>query len=197
MITQRSKTTGETKKRLTSAALELFVEKGVDATTTRDIAKRAGISEGAMYRHYESKDMLARDLFMSAFEPFSNQLALIEQRADTLIEKIELMTRYFYQAFDADPAMWRYIVSYQSGPWSKVPKDIETPVSVVLKALQKAEKDGEIELKDIAVQVQLVIGLVTQPAVGVVFNEVELPLSARKDLVVGAVAAVLGIKPRR
>lgn len=178
-----------------AAALQLFVEKGVAATTTRDIAKRAGISEGAMYRHFESKETLARELFMSEFAPFSDALAQIENMPVSLIEKVDHMVRYFYQAFDANPALWRYIVTYQSGPWSRVSDDMETPVSVVFKALRKAEEQGKIKLNDTALQVQLVIGLVTQPAIGVVFNEIELPLSPKRGQVVEAVAAVLGIEP--
>ena len=41
------------------AALKLFVEEGIDAATTREIAMSAGVSEGALYRHYSGKDELA------------------------------------------------------------------------------------------------------------------------------------------
>ena len=40
------------------AALKLFISEGVDAATTREIADVAGVSEGALYRHYKGKDEL-------------------------------------------------------------------------------------------------------------------------------------------
>ena len=47
-----------TKAKIETSALKLFAERGVDQTTTRDIAAGAGISEGAIYRHFESKDAM-------------------------------------------------------------------------------------------------------------------------------------------
>ena len=52
-----------TQAKIEQSAVSLFLEQGIDATTTRDIAERAGISEGAIYRHYESKTDLAFELF--------------------------------------------------------------------------------------------------------------------------------------
>jgi AcrR family transcriptional regulator len=193
MITQRQKATQATKQRIAEAALALFVEKGVDGTTTRDIATKAEISEGAMYRHFESKETLADDLFLEEFKPFSKALAQLQAMDAPLAEKVDHMVRYVYQAFDANPPLWKYVVTYQSGPWSKVPKGIATPVSVVAKMLEDARAKKEIEGSDIPLLTQLVIGLVTQPAIGVVFGEVELPLSPKRERVVAAVVAVLGL----
>jgi AcrR family transcriptional regulator len=44
--------------RIIQAALLLFSEKGFDATTTKEIAQAAGISEAVIFRHFQSKDEL-------------------------------------------------------------------------------------------------------------------------------------------
>lgn len=41
-----------------AAALELFKEKGVEETTTNDIATRAAIPIGSLYRYYPNKDAI-------------------------------------------------------------------------------------------------------------------------------------------
>lgn len=44
--------------RIRDAALRLFAERGVDATTIRDIARAAGVSGGLVRHHFGSKDDL-------------------------------------------------------------------------------------------------------------------------------------------
>jgi AcrR family transcriptional regulator len=49
-------------QRLLSAASEAFADKGFHATTTRDIAARAGMSPAAVYVHFASKEELLYEL---------------------------------------------------------------------------------------------------------------------------------------
>lgn len=48
----------ETYYKLIAAAAACFAEKGFNATSVREIATRAGISQGAMYTYFKSKDDL-------------------------------------------------------------------------------------------------------------------------------------------
>ncbi len=47
-----------TREALLTAALELFAERGYDATTTSAIAERAGVSEMTLFRHFATKSAL-------------------------------------------------------------------------------------------------------------------------------------------
>jgi AcrR family transcriptional regulator len=49
-------------ERLLEAAAEAFADKGFHATTTRDIAARAGMSPAAVYVHFASKEELLNEL---------------------------------------------------------------------------------------------------------------------------------------
>jgi len=50
--------TPDAARRLVLAAVEAFAERGYHATTTRDIAGRAGMSPAALYIHYKTKEEL-------------------------------------------------------------------------------------------------------------------------------------------
>ena len=55
-----------TRQRLIRSALELFTTRGYHDTTTAQIAKKAGIAEGTIYRHFASKQQLVNELYRAA-----------------------------------------------------------------------------------------------------------------------------------
>ena len=46
---------GDTRERILLASLELFAQKGYEATSVSDVAGALGITKGALYRHFENK----------------------------------------------------------------------------------------------------------------------------------------------
>lgn len=48
----------EKQENIVNAALELFAEEGFKSTSTSKVAKRAGVSEGLIFRHFTNKDGL-------------------------------------------------------------------------------------------------------------------------------------------
>lgn len=48
----------ERKENILKAALELFAQEGYKSTSTSKVAKRAGVSEGLIFRHFENKEGL-------------------------------------------------------------------------------------------------------------------------------------------
>jgi TetR/AcrR family acrAB operon transcriptional repressor len=68
----------EREVRILDAAAELFVHYGYDKTTVSDIARQAGVSKGAIYLHFKSKDELFEALLMRELMTYHERwLALI------------------------------------------------------------------------------------------------------------------------
>jgi TetR/AcrR family mexXY operon transcriptional repressor len=83
------KTKEDTQKTIVSvmdAAELVFVEKGVANTTIADIAKRAGVSKGAVYGHYKDKMDLCVVVCVRGIEEFNTQMVVPAQatQLDTL-----------------------------------------------------------------------------------------------------------------
>lgn len=55
----------EKQKRIIIAAIQSFSEKGYAATSTSEIAKKAGVAEGTIFRHYKTK----KELLVSIVAP--------------------------------------------------------------------------------------------------------------------------------
>ena len=55
-----------TRQRLIRTALELFTTRGYHDTTTAQLAKKAGVAEGTIYRHFASKQQLVNELYRAA-----------------------------------------------------------------------------------------------------------------------------------
>ena len=81
------KSTSERQKELLHIAARLIAEKGIVATTIPDIAASAGLSVGAVYRHFESKAALLA--------------ALVEADAARLLAKVQKAAANCAQPTDA------------------------------------------------------------------------------------------------
>jgi AcrR family transcriptional regulator len=81
----RVKKSDATRKRLLARALVLFQKKGVEQTTMRDIAKAAGLSLGAAYYYFPSKDALV----FAYYEDNQREMEELGEHAEgTLREKL-------------------------------------------------------------------------------------------------------------
>ena len=61
----------ERERRILDAAADLFVHYGYDKTTVSDIAREAGISKGAIYLHFDSKDSLFEALIVREMRTYA------------------------------------------------------------------------------------------------------------------------------
>ncbi|ROQ62623.1 TetR family transcriptional regulator [Streptomyces sp. 840.1] len=89
--------TPEAARRLLVAAVDAFAERGYHATTTRDIASRAGMSPAALYIHYKTKEELLHRISRIGHD---RALAVLEAAAGsegTAAERLDAAVRSFVQ----------------------------------------------------------------------------------------------------
>jgi AcrR family transcriptional regulator len=84
----RTERTEETRTRIERAALKHFVEQGIAETSIRDIAEAAGLSLGAMYNHFESKEELAWLLFINGWNEIGTEMRRRATAETTLLAKM-------------------------------------------------------------------------------------------------------------
>lgn len=167
-----------TRLRIETEALRLFAGQGVRETSIRDIARAAGVAEGALYRHYAGKDDLVWALFSSSYFDFAAQLQAAQAAASGLAAKLAAMVGLFCTFFDQDPVRFGFLLLVQHGQLARVPEDAETPVTVLTQVIAEAVTTGEIPDQDVTVAAAMVMGIVLQTATFKVYGRVPQPLSA-------------------
>lgn len=79
-------------------ALELFAHEGYDATSTNKIAKKAGVSEGLIFRHFKNKEGLLNAILEKAQEDSKSVLLQLECTPSPK----ERLAIFIVMAFDLD-----------------------------------------------------------------------------------------------
>ncbi len=99
----------DTKTKLQEAALALFTEQGVAATTISQIAGQAGIAEGSLYRHYVGKEDLARTLLTQISEQIYLDIESIAAETTDMESFISQLVFFMATLFDEHPNRFKYI----------------------------------------------------------------------------------------
>lgn len=95
------------------AALTLFAEKGVQATTTRAIAEQAGAAEGTLYRHFDGKADLAQSLYRRCSAELQEMLADANEATSAPPDRLEAFVRSIFAFYASKPASCTYLLSTQ------------------------------------------------------------------------------------
>jgi AcrR family transcriptional regulator len=174
------------------SALELFVEKGIDGTSIRDIAQRAGVTEGALYRHHPSKDSLVGALFRAAFASFSERLHAAQATAGSSSDRIRAMVRAFYQQYDEDPYQFEYVVRTRHSLLDEARmREKENPAAIIERVIAEGMKAGEFPRQDTALATSLLMGLVMEAPVARKFGRLKGKLVTYTDVAANACVMLL------
>ena len=108
----------QTRKRVIDGAAAVFAEQGFERARVADIARAAGLSNGAMYNHFASKaDLLAAVVACHAGDQLASVLqsgdargllGLVEARGRQLGERVSILAPLLIETVSAAGAIPRY-----------------------------------------------------------------------------------------
>src|ERR1700688_155868 len=85
-----------TRERLLDAATETLNRRGIQGATTREIARRAGVHEVTLFRHFKSKEQLLRVILKRGLAAKAAVLDENSSRKENLRESMEKYGRHYY-----------------------------------------------------------------------------------------------------
>jgi AcrR family transcriptional regulator len=181
------------KDKITRAALDVFVLRGYDAATTREIAALSEVSEGAIYRHYRSKDEIARALFLSIHRSVTDLITAAAARLDELGFEgtVGQLVQDYCALADADWTLFAFHLLQLHRflhLWDDADGD---PVTAVRELIGRAAARGDIPSGNEELRAGMVLGVLSQVAQNKAYGRLPQPLSDHAPAFTAAVLAVL------
>ncbi len=142
--------------------LRLFAQKGLSATTIRDIAKATGLSNPALYRHFRTKDDLATVLFERLYRSHFFDLQKAVAREPCFRGKFSAFLKIRLIAFDEQPDGAIFATDNLMALWPHMPTDMQsrTIISVLRDIVQLGRSEGAVATgPQLNIQMALVVGM--------------------------------------
>ncbi len=120
MTSQPISQPGSRRDELLELAATMFAERGLRATTVRDIADRAGILSGSLYHHFASKEEMVDEVLRDFLDWL---FASYRQIIDTNPNPMERLKGLFMTSFDAIEHRHAQVVIYQDEARRLLPQE--------------------------------------------------------------------------
>ena len=174
-------------------ATRLFVERGVDAVSVRDIAAACDMKPSNLYAHFASRDALVAELFHDGYGEYGDILAQIAASPGTFRKRLERLIREICRLHDKDTVRFRFLVLTQHGFLHHVERTARNPVEVICQAIAEAMDADEIPRREVELMAMAIIGLIVQPATGLLYGRLTGGLLKRADTIIAMCWNVLSM----
>lgn len=91
----------ETRTRIIEAAMNLFAKNGYDVTSVSEICEAAGVSKGAFYHHFHTKEVIFQQAMEEWLDSIDRQMATFRETDITVPQALEQMTQMMPQVYRA------------------------------------------------------------------------------------------------
>lgn len=178
--------------RIERAALVLFAASGIDAVTTRAIATRAGVAEGSIYRHYPSKEALARALFDAIHGRLYELVEdAITGAGDDFEAAVTQVVAVYCEAADRDRTLFEYHLTHMFRFGRIETPGRPDPTALIVRRIKQAMADCDCPRGDAELKAAAALGVVLQPAAHRMAGRFSFGLSQQTDSLARASLAAL------
>jgi AcrR family transcriptional regulator len=189
---------------LTAAALEAFAQNGFAGTTIDDIAERADVAKGTIYRYFETKDALFEAVVRGYISPMLVQFDEIS--VDLNATASELLTRHVEQIYARllDNPARRVVMQILIAEGSRFPQlttfyyneVIAKAKQLLLSVIQRGIDTGEFRATPALQSPEVIMGPVILAAVWRMTFEQTSPLNLKHFIAAHLDIALNGLRNR-
>lgn len=142
------------KERILEAALEVFSHKGFHPATMDEIAEKAGVGKGTLYRYFETKEKLFAELVRLRLEELGTTAGSVIDGRDDVLTMISKGIRMYFEFFDRNQRLYRLIIQEQLDLGEHSPDEYFRKVMRAIPNLKRKVYEGTQQgiLKDVDFQ---------------------------------------------
>lgn len=132
------------KREILRAAMKLFSERGLAATSIRDIADESGYTNPALYKHFASKEALALHLFETCHRRVWGRCNAAITSAKGFDEKLERYVGQWLDLVDEHPEIVAFLSDSARALWPKAGPTVrrETMIGLARALVREARGSG-------------------------------------------------------
>jgi TetR/AcrR family transcriptional regulator, cholesterol catabolism regulator len=149
----RAAQTAARRERLLAAATELAAEGGYDAVQMRDVAARAEVALGTLYRHYSSKDQLLLAALAEQAATLRDRLQQRPPRGATPGDRVADALRRACRALEREPRVIAAMMTAMSAPEERavvLKRDVDATLRAIITAAINGDSgDGPADVDDL------------------------------------------------
>ena len=153
----------ETRGKILQSAKERFALEGYDATGVAEICQAAGVSKGAFYHHFPSKQEVFVELLEDWLEDMDKQLSLLGKATGEVPDKLLSMSRMVRIVIQAAQGGLPIYLEF----WSRALRDPKVMESMIepfhryrdffTGILEEGIEEGSIASRDASIAAQVII----------------------------------------
>lgn len=99
------------------AAMELLAEQGFHGAPMAQIAERAGVGAGTIYRYFENRDVLITELYSEIYERVHRVIVSAHPADRPIRERFFHIMKGFIAHYKDHPLEYRYIEQFHNSPY--------------------------------------------------------------------------------
>ena len=151
------------KNKIMSAALNCFADKGYDGTSNKDIAKVSGTSEAALYRHFESKEDLAKSLHMHCLNMLVSKMEEAAVSRRPTLEKLRDIVMLMLDSYRKETSAFRFVLLNVHEYMWKLPRRTRYTVDAIEKLIVEGQKSGVVRRGNSRILASVFLGCILRP----------------------------------
>jgi AcrR family transcriptional regulator len=148
------KRSAETRNLIFGVALDLFSRMGYEATSVAEICQAAGVSKGAFYHHFPTKQAVFMELLDTWLELLEEQIIEIQKEAENVPQAIlnmaGLLEQVFQQASGRLPMFLEFWIKASHDPivWQAIIAPYQRYQEHFKELIEAGIVEGSIKYKD-------------------------------------------------